>query len=285
MERPEEPFRQPPNSKFQPRIDDEYYKLNPWYGQGPKRPVFGLGSPLPHTVRRTLNNIQAEQASKQQDLEMGKQQESKKGKRQDPKKGKKRDSEEEDRSKTSGKDKDKEKPYGLGTALPHQAGSQPVSQHRPTHSLATGLPHQEDGEQGRRSRRKPQRKATVESPEETEARERQQAQLPYENQAAANPTGTEGRAPLDGDGRPQKNFDPFADFDRIGRSFDGEGDDQDEDYTKWAIDAEPVGQNEKDEAETGEVDPDELRNWWARIRAKHPEPLAEYLCVSKGAVI
>lgn len=129
----------------------------------------------PHTVRRTLNNIQAEQASKQQDLEMGKKQESKKGKRQDPKTGKERDSEKEDRSKTSGKYKDKEKPYGLGTALPHQAGSQPVSQHRPTHSLATDLPHQEDEEQGRISRRKPQRKATVESPEETKARERQQA--------------------------------------------------------------------------------------------------------------
>lgn len=53
-----------------------------------------------------------------------------------------------------------------------------------------------------------------------------------------------------------------------------------EEGKKYKVDGEPVGQRENDEAEEGEVDPDELRNWWARLRAKYPEPLAEFLAVS-----
>ncbi|KAL6849476.1 hypothetical protein ACO1O0_009016 [Amphichorda felina] len=43
------------------------------------------------------------------------------------------------------------------------------------------------------------------------------------------------------------------------------------------IDGEPLGQQEQSEVEDGFKDPDELRNWWARFRAKHPELLAEFL--------
>ncbi|KAI1137124.1 aquaporin-like protein [Hypoxylon sp. FL0543] len=50
-----------------------------------------------------------------------------------------------------------------------------------------------------------------------------------------------------------------------------------EDNRNYGIDSEPLGQREDDKVEQGERDPDELRNWWARIRAKHPEPLAEFL--------
>jgi aquaglyceroporin related protein, other eukaryote len=32
-------------------VDNDYFALNPWYDQQPKRPVFGLGQPLPRTVR------------------------------------------------------------------------------------------------------------------------------------------------------------------------------------------------------------------------------------------
>ncbi|XDG08451.1 hypothetical protein ABKA04_008066 [Annulohypoxylon sp. FPYF3050] len=42
-------------------------------------------------------------------------------------------------------------------------------------------------------------------------------------------------------------------------------------------DSEPLGQREHDEVEQGGKDPEETRNWWARKRAKHPEPLAEFL--------
>ncbi|KAI0384159.1 aquaporin-like protein [Hypomontagnella monticulosa] len=38
-----------------------------------------------------------------------------------------------------------------------------------------------------------------------------------------------------------------------------------------------LGQREQDEVEQEDGDTGEYRNWWARIRAKHPEPLAEFL--------
>ncbi|KAI1342958.1 aquaporin-like protein [Xylariaceae sp. FL0016] len=53
------------------------------------------------------------------------------------------------------------------------------------------------------------------------------------------------------------------------------------DHTPWDVDfrykadGEPVGQREDDEAEQGGWNPDDLRNWWARFRAKYPEPLAD----------
>ncbi|KAI1099957.1 aquaporin-like protein [Jackrogersella minutella] len=50
-----------------------------------------------------------------------------------------------------------------------------------------------------------------------------------------------------------------------------------EDRPKYGIDSEPLGKRDQDEVEQGEKDPNEMRNWWARIRAKHPEPLAEFL--------
>ncbi|XXH05606.1 Peroxisomal membrane protein PAS20 [Hypoxylon texense] len=49
------------------------------------------------------------------------------------------------------------------------------------------------------------------------------------------------------------------------------------DNPNFGIDSEPIGQREHDDVEEGEKDPNELRNWWARVRAKHPEPLAEFL--------
>ncbi|KAI0149920.1 aquaporin-like protein [Hypoxylon sp. NC0597] len=50
-----------------------------------------------------------------------------------------------------------------------------------------------------------------------------------------------------------------------------------EDNRNFGIDSEPLGQRERKEVEKGDRDPDEFRNWWARIRAKYPEPLAEFL--------
>ncbi|KAI0389457.1 aquaporin-like protein [Xylariaceae sp. FL0594] len=50
-----------------------------------------------------------------------------------------------------------------------------------------------------------------------------------------------------------------------------------EDKPSYGIDSEPIGRRENEEAEEGDEDPNEYRNWWARVRAKHPEPLAEFL--------
>lgn len=35
-------------------VENEYFKLNPWYNQQKEKPVFGLGQPLPHTMRRGM---------------------------------------------------------------------------------------------------------------------------------------------------------------------------------------------------------------------------------------
>ncbi|KAI0473692.1 aquaporin-like protein [Xylariaceae sp. FL0804] len=61
----------------------------------------------------------------------------------------------------------------------------------------------------------------------------------------------------------------------------GQGRDDDE-GPSYGIDSEPLGKREHDEVEQGNVSPDEVRNWWARLRARHPEPLAEFLatCVA-----
>ncbi|XPS75313.1 hypothetical protein M3J09_007416 [Ascochyta lentis] len=35
-------------------VENEYFKLNPWYNQQKEKPVFGLDQPLPHTMRRGM---------------------------------------------------------------------------------------------------------------------------------------------------------------------------------------------------------------------------------------
>jgi aquaglyceroporin related protein len=35
-------------------VEEEYMKLNPWYNEQKEKPVFGLGQPLPHTMRRGM---------------------------------------------------------------------------------------------------------------------------------------------------------------------------------------------------------------------------------------
>jgi hypothetical protein len=53
-----------------------------------------------------------------------------------------------------------------------------------------------------------------------------------------------------------------------------------ENASRFAVDAEPLGHKERPGVEKGEQDPNELRNWWARLRARYPEPLEEFLAVS-----
>ncbi|KAH9907256.1 aquaporin-like protein [Xylariomycetidae sp. FL2044] len=58
-----------------------------------------------------------------------------------------------------------------------------------------------------------------------------------------------------------------------------------EEGSKYKVDGEPVGQKEDDEAERGPAHPDDLRNWWARFRAKYPEPLAEFACTTMSVFL
>ena len=61
-------------------VEGEYFKLNPWYNQQKDKPVFGLGQPLPHTMRRgmwwgksdlkkKMEEIQAEEARLQERID------------------------------------------------------------------------------------------------------------------------------------------------------------------------------------------------------------------------
>ncbi|KAK8036746.1 hypothetical protein PG994_015243 [Apiospora phragmitis] len=47
---------------------------------------------------------------------------------------------------------------------------------------------------------------------------------------------------------------------------------------KYKADKDPMGGESEDKlARDGKKNPSDLRNWWARFRAKYPEPLAEFL--------
>jgi aquaglyceroporin related protein len=51
----QEPNRRPEKEQRQTvDVDDDYFRLNPWYNEQKSKPVFGLGAPLPRTVRRGM---------------------------------------------------------------------------------------------------------------------------------------------------------------------------------------------------------------------------------------
>lgn len=59
-------------------VENEYFRLNPWYNQQKEKPVFGLGQPLPHTMRRgmwwgksDLKKRMEELQAEQEDLQKG----------------------------------------------------------------------------------------------------------------------------------------------------------------------------------------------------------------------
>lgn len=55
---------------------------------------------------------------------------------------------------------------------------------------------------------------------------------------------------------------------------------------KFQIDADTVGgQREQDAVEDGKADPNSMRNWWARFRAKYPELMAEFLCTAMSVFL
>lgn len=55
---------------------------------------------------------------------------------------------------------------------------------------------------------------------------------------------------------------------------------------KFQIDADNHGgQRERDPVEDGRTDPNSMRNWWARFRAKYPELMAEFLCTAMSVFL
>ena len=51
----QEPYRRPEKKQRQTvDVENDYFKLNPWYNEQKSKQVFGLGAPLPRTVRRGM---------------------------------------------------------------------------------------------------------------------------------------------------------------------------------------------------------------------------------------
>ena len=51
----QEPLRRPEKKQQQTvDVENDYFTLNPWYNEQNPKPVFGLGAPLPRTVRRGM---------------------------------------------------------------------------------------------------------------------------------------------------------------------------------------------------------------------------------------
>ncbi|KAI1762354.1 aquaporin-like protein [Hypoxylon sp. FL1150] len=65
----------------------------------------------------------------------------------------------------------------------------------------------------------------------------------------------------------------------------GEKAPEDREGENYNVGGERIGQREDDEAEEGRKDPNDLRNWWARLRAKYPEPLAEFAATSMSVFL
>lgn len=55
---------------------------------------------------------------------------------------------------------------------------------------------------------------------------------------------------------------------------------------KFQIDADRIGgQREDDAVEDGDIDPNTMRNYWARLRAKYPETVAEFFCTGMSVFL
>ncbi|KAI1314190.1 aquaporin-like protein [Xylaria venustula] len=88
---------------------------------------------------------------------------------------------------------------------------------------------------------------------------------------------------FNGAGQPVYEYTPSND--KLKGQVDSETEKQESQRPDFGIDSEPLGKEEVDEAKKPGNDPDEYRNWWARIRAKHPEPLAEFLATFAAAFL
>ncbi|KAI0966463.1 aquaporin-like protein [Xylaria arbuscula] len=88
---------------------------------------------------------------------------------------------------------------------------------------------------------------------------------------------------FNGAGQPVHEYIPSND--KAEGQVDSEIGEQEPKSPNFGLDSEPLGKEEADGAEKPGSDPDDYRNWWARIRAKHPEPLAEFLATFEAAFL
>ncbi|KAF5552077.1 channel protein [Fusarium phyllophilum] len=192
--------------------EEGYYEENPWFGEAGKKPIFSLGKPLPHRVRRKVVKPIRPDGKVDEEMAIVKE-----------------DSEDTPAGyasrTTSGQ------PYRMHTQTSIASRDMQNQQSRTT---AAGVAHNE---------------------KRNDAGQPVFDYVPGEATPAATPS----------------HRDPAS---RVASH------QQSNNQPDYKIDSEPLGQQEKPEVEAGETDPNEMRNWWARIRAKHPEPLAEFLATS-----
>lgn len=130
---------------------------------------------------------------------------------------------------------------------------------KPVYSLGKPLPHRMRGSSGKKKDKK-QKKSK---------RNRDDASAAEEGQAGQQQSS--GHNDNDDGGQQKKEKDNHQNREDRGGLEPGD---------KYKVDGEPMGDTEDKLARDGKKDPNDLRNWWARFRAKYPEPLAEFLAVS-----
>ncbi|KAK6832892.1 hypothetical protein PG987_007586 [Apiospora arundinis] len=140
---------------------------------------------------------------------------------------------------------------------------------KPVYSLGKPLPHTMRGS-GKKDKKKKNNKDEVSAAEEGQAHAK--------NKNMQQSSGGDGHFEEEGRQPPNKNQQQSG-----GSKSDKDNHQDREDRGglepgyKYKVDGEPMGESEDKLAREGKKDPDDLRNWWARFRAKYPEPLAEFL--------
>lgn len=198
--------------------EDGYYEENPWYDKSKQKPIFSLGKPLPHKVRR--RNKRPLKIIKRHDEELGDIAEV---------------VEDEEEGAEGDGDVYGEKPATLTasgqTTRTRTHGSENARELQRQQEIMTeaGVAHSE--------RRNDAGQPVFDYiPEDTNPAERR-----FSHATSRARSNADAESP------------------------------------EFAIDKAPLGHEEQAGVENDEVDPDQLRNWWARLRARHPEPLAEFL--------
>ncbi|KAK8046121.1 hypothetical protein PG996_014185 [Apiospora saccharicola] len=135
---------------------------------------------------------------------------------------------------------------------------------KPVYSLGKPLPHRMRGASGKK---KKQKKSSKKSKDEASAAEEGQAGQQQQQPPNKNQRQSSGHNDDDGDQQGNEKDNHQNRGDRGGL----------EPGDKYKVDGEPMGVTEDKLARDGKKDPNDLRNWWARFRAKYPEPLAEFL--------
>ncbi|KFA66892.1 hypothetical protein S40285_02330 [Stachybotrys chlorohalonatus IBT 40285] len=210
--------------------DEEYLEENPWYYQDNRKPIFSLGRPLPHVVRRRRRIRRPRKTEATKDEEMG-------------------DMEEIVDEEVLGNEAEEDWMGGPCSR---------IFSNRPQRIPTRGSTVTRDTQQQ-------QSRATAAGV--AHGSKRNDAGQPVFDYMPGEPDA--GDAQLHGSASHTTDMDPH----RPPRS----GASQAHAAPDFKIDGEPLGQQERPEVEDGRVNPDELRNWWARFRARHPEPLAEFL--------